>query len=91
MKVIGINTEWDGFIGLATNYENAIKYLIKENWLDENFLMWDYDREEYVTVEKFLEDEEDWKKCVLNWGIETFNDLFEGNFFLEEVEVYAGD
>lgn len=87
MKVIGINTEWDGLVGLATNYENAVKYLIKENWLDENFLMWDYD----VTIKKFLEDEEDWKECILGWGIKTFNDLFENSFLLEEMEVYAGD
>ena len=40
MKVIVINEEAHGIIGIALNYYNAVKWLIGNDWIDNNTEVW---------------------------------------------------
>lgn len=89
MKVIVIHEENHGEIGIAANYHYAVKWLIKNQWLDD-------------TTEVCLEQcwvsvlslfGSDWKNLILDYwdNILIFNSVFSGCFYLEEVEVYGSE
>lgn len=84
MKVIIINEDLHGFIGLATNYSCAIDFLVKENWLNENTEIW-VNHHGYLLKEVFP----NWYEEIKSWDIKKFNEFFRCDFDLEPVEVYG--
>lgn len=75
-----------GNIGIAKDYSSAIDFLINSNWLDGNCELYEGDGT-YKTVEEDLGKE--WKEKILSWDTETFNNYFEGCFYLTIEEVYG--
>ena len=90
MKVITINEDNHGLIGIALNYYNAVKWLIENGWLDDTV----------EVLRKFANDDsyywipikrvygENYVNDILNnWDIKIFNEAFEGTFLLQSVNV----
>lgn len=84
MKVICIYEVDHGVIGIAKNYESAIKFLVeKECWIN----MYEVTDEGYTMYEKFGVN---WLESIYYLGIKKFNDVFFNRYFLREMEVYQG-
>jgi hypothetical protein len=85
MRVITVAEDNHGQIGIAKTYEDAVHFLVKNNWLDELTEIYVGD-ETYKTVIEDLG--EDWLAVMLDWSIEKFGEYFDGCFYLDSVEVY---
>ena len=89
-KVIVIEEDGYGIIGVAKDYKSAVYFLINNELLLNHTDMYDNEKEEYIEVEDFLG--EDWKDIILNeWDIDTFCEKFDGVFFLTEEDVYIAE
>lgn len=90
MKVIVINEETHGIIGIALNYYNAVKWLIEQNWLNDAVEVWRkcsndgwYD---WISIKEVYG--ENYANDILNnWDINIFNENFTGTFLLESIDV----
>lgn len=83
MDVIIIHEENHGVIGVAYDYESAIKYLLNQGWLPTDTLN---RHEEWVPINELLGDE--WLDKILSWNIDNFNIFFDGCFHLQIEAVY---
>ena len=86
MKVITIEEDSHGQIGIASNYQNAIHFLVNENWLDESTEVYDSGFQDTKLLLDLLGEE--WLTTILNWTLEKFNEFFDCRFYLNEVSVY---
>jgi hypothetical protein len=73
MKIIMINEECHGFIGLAKDVRAAVNYLVDNDWLDECVMVETEEGIEIPIVERLGEN---WLEQILNWDIDAFNDFF---------------
>lgn len=89
MKVVVIYEDSHSVIGIANNYKNAIKFLIKEGWLESCFPIYDYNMNKWTTPEKLYGS--DWQAIFENWEIDMFNNTFESGFILSEQEVFEAE
>ena len=88
-KVILIWEENHGIIGVANNYYNAIKFLIKERWLYDGTQIYNDSTDEWVEISTFYG--ENWRDVLLNeWDLNKFNDEFVDFMGLNEEEIYDG-
>ena len=86
MKIILVNEECHGLIGVAKDYRAAIRFLIDKDWLNDFTEIWVRDYEYERLSEKLGED---WVDTMTeNWNINDFNDFWEGSFYLEEEDLY---
>ena len=85
MRVITIEEDNHGMIGIAKTYTDAVHFLVEDNWLNELTELYLGD-EVYKTVIEDLGEE--WLVIMLNWSMKKFNEYFEGYFYLNDVEVY---
>lgn len=83
MKVVMISEDNHGMIGLATTYEKAVEFLVKDNWLDGNYIV---EEETDTTIAELLG--ENWLLTVQCRDLEWFNEFFEDVFYLDLVEVF---
>ena len=83
MKVYVIHEDNHGVIGVADSYESAIQFLIDDEWLTEDFEIWnaekDYSRPLYTLGIKLEE--------IKAWSISKFNDFFNGDFYIGETNL----
>ena len=90
MKVIEIYEKNHGLIGIAKDYKSALFYLYNNKWMTGSTEVWlgEYTNHEYGRLDEVLG--EDWFEKMLEWGIENFNDYWDGSltFVLMEMEVY---
>jgi hypothetical protein len=86
MTVIIINEDNHGMIGVAKNYESAVKFLINGYWIEDNSEICDGEDSWIKLIDYFGEDWID--KMVLDWDINHFNNFWDGSFYLNEIEVY---
>ena len=93
MKVVLINEENHGLLGVALNYYNAVKWLIKEGWLnsdDEVPVGDDEHTYDWQPIDKVYG--ENWADVMLNeWDIDTFNKNMEGGYLLEVRPLIGGE
>jgi hypothetical protein len=87
MKVINIDEECHGHIGIATNVETAVDFLIKKGWLYGYSEIYT-DSDEWKSLEAVFGSE--WEKEIHSWTLDHFNDVFEGCFYLREECLYDG-
>lgn len=85
MRVVTIEEDNHGMIGIAKTYTDAVHFLVKDNWLNELTEIYLGD-EVYKTVIEDLGEE--WFAVMLNWSMKKFNEYFEGYFYLNDVGVY---
>lgn len=83
MKVYIIHEDNHGVLGVADSYESAIQFLIDDEWITEDFEIWnrekDYSRPLYALEIKPEE--------IKTWNISKFNDFFSGDFYIEETNL----
>lgn len=93
MKVITINEECHGYIGIADTKEHAIDFLVDEDWLSEYTGLSYFDEEDKKWKERTIKEKlgENWKDILKNSDIEQMNDLLDDAFLFEEVRVYTGE
>lgn len=85
MKVIQINEDWHGFIGIAKDYKSALDFLLNYNWLEDSTEV--CVNHEWKRIDEVLG--EDWFDKMQSWDVENFNEYWEDSFMLTEVEVYG--
>ena len=85
MRVVTIEEDNHGQIGIAKTYEDAVHFLINDGWLSALTEIYCGD-EVYKTVIEDLG--ENWLAVMLDWSMEKFCEYFEGCFYLSNVEVY---
>ena len=78
MNVIVISEDEHGMIGIAKDYESAIDFLIKEDWLNSEFEIVNND-DNCVSLKDLNMSIDDIKQM----GIDEFNKFFEGCFYLD--------
>ena len=90
MRVITIEEDNHGLIGIAKDYKSAVQFLVDSDWLDDRFEVF-VDTEEYLTqsIQEHLG--ENWLAVVLGWNRTKFNEFFEGCFCLTVEKVYGVD
>lgn len=84
MKVILVNEDNHGLLGIAVDYHRAIDFLIETGWLYDDTEVW------VGESECFLKDTfSNWREEIKSWDIEKFNEFFCCIFWLQSVEVYG--
>lgn len=78
MNIIIIHKDNHGVLGVAKDYDNAINFLVQEQWLTTDIKVLN-SIEELVSLKELGLDIE----TIRSWDIEAFNDFFEGIFYLD--------
>lgn len=86
-KVIVVNEENHGFLCVAKDFQSAVDYLIKNYWIDEGTEVYNDANQKWVRLNEFLG--KNWEKEVRNLSRESFEELFEEDFYLKDEEVYG--
>lgn len=89
MKVIKIEEENHGFIGVATSKKAAWQFIVTHGWLG----FWDqvYIFDSWVTIYDLFE-ENDWKKTeeeLIYWALHRNEELWDGMFYFSEIELHG--
>ena len=85
MRVVTIEEDSHGQIGIAKTYTDAVHFLVNNGWLSALTEIYCGD-EVFKTVVEDLG--EDWLAVMLDWSMEKFCEYFEEYFYLDSVEVY---
>lgn len=89
MKVVVIYEDIHGMIGIANNYYNAVRFLLK-GWITNEAILYDERYSQWKPIEECLG--KNWKEYLLDkCDINTFNDIFEDWIGLSVQEVYGTD
>ena len=91
MKVIRINEENHGFIGVATTMKAAWQFIVNKGWLG----FWDvvYISDNWVGIDELF-DQNGWEKNnenLIEWAINRGEEEWDGLFYFSECEVYEED
>ena len=83
-KIVLIDEENHGLIGIADSYKSALLYLINENWNNDYTDIYVGNNEWKRISEVFGED---WLDKMMEWDIPNFNEYWEGSFhlFVEDI------
>lgn len=84
MTVILIHEDNHGLLGVAKDYENAIDYLIQNQWLNTDTEVYSTKKEEYTSLRELKITIENIRKM----GIDKFNELFDGVLYLDVDNVW---
>lgn len=87
MKVICIFADDSEFIGIASDVKSAVDFLVNNYWLRDSTEIWDDRTNEYNRIDEAMG--EDWADDMAEWSIQEFNEFWEDNFTLKEVDVYG--
>ena len=76
--------------GVVNNYRNAVDYLIRDGWIDDNTEIWNDASNQW---EKLINLQgKNWANRIRDeWDIEDFNYFFEGLISLEMFDVIGTD
>lgn len=86
MRVITVEEENHGMIGIAKSYADAVHMLVNQDWLSELTEVYKEGFDDTVTVAEDLS--EDWFQKMLHWSMDEFAEYFDGCFYLNSEEVY---
>lgn len=92
--VIRVDTDWDGYLGIAKDIPSAIELLVKCDILDGNLYLenWNpikHQWEEGVTVEARFG--ENWKEVLKEKSISELQKIFEDCLYFNEEEIWEVD
>ena len=89
MRVITIEEDNHGLVGIAKDYKSAVQFLVDNDWLSE---LTEIPIDEYGNFHSIKEHlGENWLAVVLKWKRTKFNEFFEGCFYLTVEKVYGVD
>ena len=92
MKVIRIDEENHGFIGVASSMKAAWQFIVNKGWLG----FWDsvYVFDEWVGIDELF-DQNGWDKTnenLVEWAMNRKgDDVWDGLFYFSECDVYEED
>lgn len=92
MKVIRIDEENHGFIGVASSMKAAWQFIVNKGWLG----FWDdaYIFDNWVNIGEFF-DQNGWEKTnesLVDWAMNRKgDDAWDGLFYFSECDVYEED
>lgn len=86
MTVIQIHEDNHGLIGIAKDYKSALDFLVNNHWIEDSTEVW-VGPAEWARLDEVRG--KDWFDKMVNWGIENFNEYWDGSFMLIETEVYG--
>lgn len=90
MKVIVIEEECHGFIGIVQDEKDIVNFLMEEDWLNAGTGIPTFNSTkkewEYPSIENVLG--ENWKRILKSKSLEELNDIFDGSFWFREEKVY---
>ena len=86
-RVIVVNEENHGFLCVAKDFQSAVDYLIKNYWIGEGTEVYNDAERKWVRLDELLG--ENWEKEIRNLSRESFEELFEDDFYLEDREIYG--
>lgn len=84
-KVIIINEECHGFIGVAHDVPSVIDFLVKRNWLHEWTEIFVVNKD-WTTVQ--AEFGNNWKEHFQSLPLDDLQDIFDGCFYFQEEKVW---
>lgn len=96
-KVVIINEECHGFIGVAKNFESAAKWMIEHHWIEPFTEMWFGYDEEMNYIFSSVKKEADkrnisWEDYVLNSCVNQDDDALERmGIYLHEEELIGSE
>lgn len=76
-----ISEDNHGLLGIAANYQSAIRFLIAENWIDSGC----YTNAD-MSIKELLGD--NWKQSILEKDESWFVEMFDGSFYLTAMPIY---
>lgn len=87
-KVIVINEDNHGVVGVAENLDGVFDCLYDGDWLYDGMPVWDEEEECFNDLIKIYGPT--WNKTIQEKlkTVNDFNDFFEATFYLEEFELY---
>lgn len=92
MTVILVNEDNHGLIAIAKNYDCAVRFLLDNDWLDDGVYLSDPESElgcDHSIIEVLGDN---WDSRVRNeFDMKKFNAVFDGLFYLNEVEVFGAE
>ena len=92
MKVITINEENHGFIGVATTPKAAMQFLVNRGWLELGTEFYDEETEAWYELRHIFESMgiEPTLENIVDWGVSKFDDwrLWDGLFYFGEAELH---
>lgn len=93
-KVITVDEECHGFIGIVDKAENIIDFLCDNGWLDEYSEI--CVKQEHPTDDNLYEWKtldalygENWKQVLKGFSLAELEDFFDGDFYFNEEEIYT--
>ena len=94
MKVVVINEENHGMIGIASTEKAAFQFLINRKWLTFGLEFWDEEKGQWTIRQLF--EEHGWNQTsenLLSWALARGTDWigWDGYFYFHEDEIYEED
>lgn len=86
MKVILIKNDFGHDLGIVTNANHIVDFLIDNDWLSGATTLYDEDGEE-ITIKDFCGD--DWELYLKNRDLPELRYVFDGVYIFIEYEVYG--
>lgn len=89
-KVLLLNEDNHGLLDVFYDYDTIIDYLIQEQWLNKDTEINNTDNsysDEWKSISEVLG--EDWDIQLHKMNIDTFNNLFDGCFYIDSRRVYG--
>lgn len=88
MEVVMIYEDAHGLVGAAETYQDAIKLLILNEEIYEDFEI-ERPNGEFSTIIEDLG--ADWEKVLLSWNTLKFNEYFDGCYYCWTQEVFKAE
>lgn len=86
-KVIVVSEDDHGLIRIAKDFQSAVDFLIKDYWIDEGTEVYNEAKSEWVRLDELYE--ENWEEEIRRLPRKSFEDLFDGSFYLKDEEIYG--
>lgn len=88
MKVFSAHSDFSGFLGVAKTFRDAIYLLIEKDELYSRYEFWDYENDDWNTLEKKFGPK--WpEEIATTMSVQEFNKFFaQGDLIINEEEIY---
>ena len=87
-KVMVINEESHGVIGVAQDFKAALLFLIKEHWIDKNtYIYFDDTKGRWITAYEAFGEE--WQSKIFTIEEDVLCNAFDGMFYFNMLPLYT--
>ena len=86
-KVVVVDEENHGFLCIAKDFQSAVDFLISDDWITEGSQVYDNANSKWTYLGKLYG--ENWEEEIRHLSRESFEELFDGCFYLKDKEIYG--